>query len=80
MLKLDRSLLPAGDGTSGSTRYEAVASAVIHAGTQLGMLVLAEGVETEAELATAKRLGCHLAQGYLLGRPGEARDLSRALP
>jgi len=34
-----------------------------------GIEVVAEGVETEAELATIVRLGCDLAQGFLLGRP-----------
>ncbi len=34
--------------------------------------VLAEGVETEAELATLHRIGVPLAQGYLLGSPGPA--------
>ncbi|RMH36525.1 MAG: EAL domain-containing protein [Deltaproteobacteria bacterium] len=33
-------------------------------------LVIAEGVETEAEAATAIDCGVHLLQGYLLGRPG----------
>jgi EAL domain-containing protein (putative c-di-GMP-specific phosphodiesterase class I) len=35
----------------------------------LGIAVVAEGVETEAERATMVRLGCDLLQGYLLGRP-----------
>jgi len=34
-----------------------------------GIEVVAEGVETEAELAAIDRLGCDLAQGFLLGRP-----------
>ncbi|MEA2632221.1 MAG: hypothetical protein QOE66_2440, partial [Chloroflexota bacterium] len=33
--------------------------------------LLAEGIETEAELATLAGLGVLLGQGYLLGRPGE---------
>lgn len=35
----------------------------------LGILVVAEGVETVAERETLLRLGCDLLQGYLLGRP-----------
>lgn len=33
--------------------------------------LLAEGIETEAELATLAKIGVPLGQGYLLGRPGE---------
>jgi EAL domain-containing protein (putative c-di-GMP-specific phosphodiesterase class I) len=36
----------------------------------LGMLVVAEGVETPAERDTVSALGCDLLQGYLIGRPG----------
>ncbi|MBW2528315.1 MAG: EAL domain-containing protein [Deltaproteobacteria bacterium] len=35
-----------------------------------GMQVIAEGVETTQELEAVRRLGCPLAQGYLLARPG----------
>jgi len=31
--------------------------------------VVAEGVETQEQLALARREGCHLAQGFLIGRP-----------
>ena len=36
---------------------------------QTGGHLIAEGVETEAELDTLRRLGVTLIQGYLLGRP-----------
>jgi EAL domain-containing protein (putative c-di-GMP-specific phosphodiesterase class I)/CheY-like chemotaxis protein len=36
----------------------------------LGILVVAEGIETEAERDTIVDLGCDFLQGYLLGRPG----------
>ena len=32
--------------------------------------IIAEGIETEEELAVAKRIGIHLIQGYLFGKPG----------
>ncbi len=35
-----------------------------------GALILAEGIETEAHLRTARALGARLGQGWLLGRPG----------
>jgi len=32
--------------------------------------IVAEGIETEEELAVAKQIGIHLVQGYLFGEPG----------
>jgi len=32
-------------------------------------VLIAEGIETEAELQAVQRLGFHAGQGYLLGRP-----------
>ena len=39
----------------------------------IGAKVIAEGVETEAELETVRALGVSYGQGYLLGRPEPAR-------
>jgi EAL domain-containing protein (putative c-di-GMP-specific phosphodiesterase class I) len=36
---------------------------------ELGIVLIAEGLETEAEADICRRLGCELAQGFLLGRP-----------
>lgn len=47
----------------------AVAAALVDAASQVGASVVAEGVETEAELAALHDLGVDAAQGYLLGRP-----------
>jgi predicted signal transduction protein with EAL and GGDEF domain len=38
------------------------------------MTATAEGVETESELAVLRALGCDEVQGYLLGRPGTAKQ------
>jgi EAL domain-containing protein (putative c-di-GMP-specific phosphodiesterase class I)/CheY-like chemotaxis protein len=38
---------------------------------ELGMQVVAEGIETENECAAAIAAGCDLLQGYLIGRPGK---------
>jgi len=38
----------------------------------LGILVVAEGVETDGERRAAARAGCDLFQGYLFGRPTRA--------
>ena len=45
----------------------------------LGMTVVAEGVETSAQLALLRELGCHQAHGYLLGRPVPAAAMAVTL-
>ncbi len=42
---------------------------ITHLAIQLGIKVLAEGVETKEELLTCRDIGCHLMQGYLIQRP-----------
>jgi len=50
-------------------RSRTVLATSIEVAHRLGMVAVAEGVETEAQLSLLKDLGCELAQGYLLGRP-----------
>jgi diguanylate cyclase (GGDEF)-like protein len=47
----------------------AVVRAIVDLGHNLGLDVVAEGVESPHALQTLRRLGCDLAQGYLLARP-----------
>ena len=48
---------------------------IVALGTGLGIEVVAEGIETEAELALLKSLGCEYGQGYLFARPAPFGDL-----
>lgn len=48
---------------------------IIKLGTRLGMKVLAEGVETEEQVAWLKQQGCHAAQGYWFAKPMSLDDL-----
>ncbi len=58
---------------------EAVVRAIVGLGHDLGKAVAAEGVESEAQLAFLRRLGCDAAQGFLLARPQAASGIGRLL-
>jgi diguanylate cyclase (GGDEF)-like protein/PAS domain S-box-containing protein len=57
----------------------AIVTAILAMSRSLGVDVVAEGVETEAQLAHLKRLECHRGQGYLLARPMSAAAASALL-
>jgi EAL domain-containing protein (putative c-di-GMP-specific phosphodiesterase class I) len=65
-LKLDKALI---GRMASSEREVGMVRALIALGTELDIDVIAEGVETEAQLHTLMQLRCPQAQGYLLGRP-----------
>jgi EAL domain-containing protein (putative c-di-GMP-specific phosphodiesterase class I) len=65
-LKIDRSFTT---GLDKDQRDTAIVSAVIALGAELGVNVIAEGVETSGQLATLRRMGCPAVQGFLLDRP-----------
>lgn len=56
-----------------------VVEAIARLGRRLRMRVIATGVETQEQLALMRRVGCHEAQGYFLGRPLEAELFSQLL-
>jgi EAL domain-containing protein (putative c-di-GMP-specific phosphodiesterase class I) len=53
----------------------AIVEAVVTLARRLGMQVVAEGVEDERQRAVLARIGCHIVQGFDLGRPGDAAAL-----
>jgi diguanylate cyclase (GGDEF)-like protein len=74
-LKVDRSFI-AGLGNPGQDA--SIVTAMVELAHKLGLAVVAEGVETEAELAELKKAHCDEAQGYLLGRPAPLGNLRQA--
>jgi PAS domain S-box-containing protein len=68
-VKLDLGLVR---GIDADLTRQALIVGLLHFASESASQTIAEGVETEAELATLRRLGVPLAQGYLLGRPAEA--------
>lgn len=73
-LKIDKQL--AGD-ISGSTRDRIVVRGVIDMARSLGLAVVAEGVETEEQLALLAAEGCNYYQGFLFAEPVSVDDLIR---
>jgi EAL domain-containing protein (putative c-di-GMP-specific phosphodiesterase class I) len=67
ILKLDRTLV---DGISEHLGRRAMCAAMVSFAEATGTLLIAEGIEREAELDTLRQLGVTHAQGYHLGRPG----------
>ncbi len=68
-VKIDQSFIR---GLSDDPSARAVVRAIIALGHSLHMQVIAEGVETDEQLARLRELGCDQVQGYLLGRPASA--------
>jgi len=74
ILKADRALVAEPAITPGATAAP-LADIVVRLGDRLGMHVVAEGVETTAQLAALAEAGCGYAQGYLFGRPMPAEHV-----
>jgi PAS domain S-box-containing protein len=68
-VKLDRSLMAAIDG---DPVRQALIVGMCHFASSAGCDLIAEGIETEAEMAALLKLGIPLGQGFLLGRPTAA--------
>ena len=65
-VKIDRSFVR---DIERSHRNESMVAATIRMAHDLGLSTIAEGIETEDDLATIRRLGCRYAQGYHFARP-----------
>ncbi|MGD9869055.1 MAG: putative bifunctional diguanylate cyclase/phosphodiesterase [Hyphomicrobiales bacterium] len=74
-IKLDRSFI---NDFGRCPQAKAVIRAVLALGRSLGISILAEGVETPAQLAFLRKEGCDAVQGYLTGRPMPAGQLFAA--
>ncbi|ARO88322.1 GGDEF domain-containing protein [Nitrosospira lacus] len=70
-LKIDQSFVR---DLPGNIDAEAIAAAIVAMGLSLGLRIIAEGVETEAQAEFLQRILCKEGQGYLYARPMEAKE------
>ena len=75
-LKIDKSFI---DNIPADENDKAVAGAVISLGQKLNLRVIAEGVETEAQMAFLRENNCDEIQGYCFSRPLPAPDIEELL-
>jgi diguanylate cyclase (GGDEF)-like protein/PAS domain S-box-containing protein len=66
-IKIDRSLM---HGVGRNSEADAIITAILRLAQTLGLATIAEGVETEEQVAMLRREACHELQGYLFGVPG----------
>ncbi len=72
-IKLDRAFI---SGLAGAERRRELVGSTIRLCHSLGLRVVAEGIEDAATLEALRSLGCDLGQGYHIGRPMPAPELS----
>lgn len=75
-LKIDKSFL---DGIPGDAGDATISMAIITLAHSLGMTLVAEGVETQAQLAFLLRAECEIYQGWLYAKAMKAEDLTALL-
>ncbi|WP_316976294.1 GGDEF domain-containing protein [Shumkonia mesophila] len=75
VIKIDRFFV---SGIDSDKRKEMLVAQQVDLAHLMGALVVAEGVETEAEFYVCKRVGCDLVQGYFIQRP--TQSLAELMP
>ena len=74
ILKLDKSFI---GGIPNDNKQSSISQAIIGLGRSLGLEVVAEGIESPAQLDFVVGEGCHYAQGYWFSRPRPAAQMQR---
>jgi diguanylate cyclase (GGDEF)-like protein/PAS domain S-box-containing protein len=69
MIKVDRSFI---QGVEHDVKNAAIAANLVSLAHALGLVAVAEGIESEGQLESLREVDCDLAQGYLFGRPVSA--------
>ena len=75
-MKIDRSFV---DKLGVDKKSDAIVKTILMLGNNLGLEVVAEGIENSAQLEFLQTLGCRLGQGYFFSRPVAAEDAAKLL-
>jgi len=75
-LKFDSSLIQESDDSRQTAVLRGIVQAVVGIAEAIGVETLAEGIETDSQLATAVELGCTRGQGYAIARPMPAGEVA----
>ncbi len=75
-MKIDQAFVAQLDGTS---QHSAITKAILAIANELGLVVVAEGVETLPQLEQLRALKCPFVQGYGIARPLPAEDVAAYL-
>ena len=75
VLKIDRSFV---ENVDRDRSFAALLQAVVTLADNLGLMVVAEGVEDAEQVTFLQALGCHYGQGYFFGKPMSAGEVFAA--
>ena len=75
-LKVARQVI---NGCAQDRLKRALCGTIVDIARRIGARTVAEGVETRADLIAAREIGFDLAQGFMFGKPMEARKFGRTL-
>jgi diguanylate cyclase (GGDEF)-like protein/PAS domain S-box-containing protein len=76
MIKVDRSFV---QGIEHDAKDAAITANLVSLAHALGLLAIAEGIESDGQLTSLRELGCDLAQGFLFARPAPPEQIDRLL-
>ena len=76
MIKVDRSFV---QGVEHDARDAAITANLVSLAHALGLVAIAEGIETDGQLTSVRDIGCDLAQGFLFARPVPPEEMTTLL-
>jgi EAL domain-containing protein (putative c-di-GMP-specific phosphodiesterase class I) len=76
LVKIDLAFV---QGVEHNAKDAAITANIVSLAHALGLPAIAEGIETDGQLASMRELGCDIGQGYLFARPASADDVGRTL-